>query len=86
MVASLSKSIHQEELSLVLGKDSLRDTGQKYLEFYKQYLSRFINQGKENRSIEETLNIAWDLFDILPREELKKIKQNMYEKYSVKEQ
>jgi V/A-type H+/Na+-transporting ATPase subunit B len=83
MFAALSESIRQEELSLVLGKDSLTDTGQKYLEFYKQYLEVFINQGKANRTIQETLTIAWDLFGILPREELKKIKQDIYDKYAV---
>jgi V/A-type H+/Na+-transporting ATPase subunit B len=81
MFAALSESIRQEELALVLGKDSLTETGQKYLEFNKQYMEKFINQGKANRDITETLTIAWELFALLPREELKKVKQEMYEKY-----
>ena len=84
MFATLSESIRQEELSLVLGKDSLTETGRKYLDFYKQYLEKFIDQGKANRSIEETLSIAWELFSLLPREDLKKVKQDMYDKYAVK--
>jgi V/A-type H+-transporting ATPase subunit B len=83
MFASLAESIRQEELSLVLGKDSLSETGRKYLEFNKQYFEKFLNQGKVNRSIEETLTIAWELFSILPREELKKLKDGMIEKYGV---
>lgn len=81
MFASLSESIRQQELALVLGKDSLTDTGRKYLEFNKQYYDKFLNQGKNNRSIEETINIAWELFKILPREELKKLKNEMIAKY-----
>jgi V/A-type H+/Na+-transporting ATPase subunit B len=82
MFASLAESIRQEELALVLGKDSLSETGRKYLEFGKQYLDKFLNQGSVNRPIEETLDIAWQLFEILPREELKKIKDDTIQKYA----
>jgi V/A-type H+-transporting ATPase subunit B len=81
MFASLAESIRQQDLSSVLGVDSLTDTGRKYLEFNKAYFERFLNQGKKARSIEETLDLAWELFAILPREELKKIKDNLIEKY-----
>jgi V/A-type H+-transporting ATPase subunit B len=81
MFASLAESNRQEELALVLGRDSLTDTGRKYLDFKQAYLDKFVNQGKDNRTIEETLAIAWDLFKILPREELKKLKDKMIEKY-----
>lgn len=81
MFASLSESIRQEELAVVLGKDSLTETGRKYLEFNKRYFEEFVNQGKNNRSIVETLEISWDLFSILPREELKKLKDPLIQKY-----
>jgi len=81
MFASLSESIRQQDLALVLGRDSLSATGLAYLEFNKQYFERFVTQGKQNRTIEETLEIAWDLFSILPREELKKLKDELIEKY-----
>jgi V/A-type H+-transporting ATPase subunit B len=79
--ASLAESIRQEELALVLGADSLSETGRKYLEFNKQYYEKFVNQGSSNRSIIETLNIAWELFGILPREELKKLNDELIDKY-----
>ncbi len=84
MFASLSESIRQEELAVVLGKDSLTETGRKYLEFNKRYFKEFLNQGKTNRSIIETLDIAWELLSILPREELKKLKDPLIQKYSTK--
>jgi V/A-type H+-transporting ATPase subunit B len=81
MFASLAESIRQEELALVLGADSLSETGRKYLKFNEAYYDKFLNQGKEVRTIEETLEISWDIFSILPREELKKLKDDMIEKY-----
>ncbi len=81
MFASLSESIRQEELALVLGKDSLSETGRKYLEFNERYFKEFVDQGKTNRDINDTLDIAWKLFSILPREELKKLKDDMVAKY-----
>jgi V/A-type H+-transporting ATPase subunit B len=81
MFASLSESIRQQDLAMVLGADSLTETGRKYLEFNKQYFEKYLNQGKTNRSIIETLDLAWELFSILPREELKKLKDKTIEKY-----
>jgi len=75
--ATLSESIRQQELALVLGVDSLTDTGKKYLEFNKQYNQKFLNQGRKARSILETLDLSWDLLSILPREELKKLKDEL---------
>jgi V/A-type H+-transporting ATPase subunit B len=81
MVAALAESERQKDLSAVLGRDSLSKTGLAYLEFNKQYFEKFLQQGQENRDIEETLNIAWELLSLLPREELKKVKPWMIEKY-----
>lgn len=83
--ASLAEANRQEELALILGADSLSETGQKYLEFKKLYEDKFLNQGKENRSIEQTLNIAWEILSVLPRQELKKIKDKLHEKYHPKD-
>lgn len=80
--ATLSESIRQQELSLVLGVDSLTDTGRLYLKFYKEYNQKFLNQGRKSRSILETLDLAWDLLSILPREELKKLKDDLITEFS----
>jgi vacuolar-type H+-ATPase subunit B/Vma2 len=50
--------------------------------FAEEFEKRYVNQGyDENRSIEETLSIGWDLLSILPKSELKRIKEELVEKY-----
>lgn len=81
LFASYAESINQQELATVLGEDSLTPVGRKYLEFNRQYKAKFLNQGLVGRTIEQTLDLAWELFAILPREELKKLKDSLIEKY-----
>ena len=47
-------------------------------EFEKQYVSQGFN---EDRSIEETLNLGWELLKLIPRNELKRIRDDMVDKY-----
>ncbi len=71
-----------QDLVAVIGKEALTDRDKKYLDFAEQFEKKFIAQGKdEDRSIERTLEIAWELLSILPREELKRIKPEYIEKY-----
>jgi len=74
-------------LAAVVGEDALTEVDKKYLHFGNEFEKRFINQGKkENRSIEQTLNIAWDLLSLLPEQELKRIRRQFIEKYLKKQQ
>ena len=82
--ASLAEGLRQEELALVLGRDSLSDTGKLYLDFNKMYYEDFLNQGTTGRSIIETLDLAWKILSILPREELKKVDDDLIAKYMPK--
>lgn len=84
MFASLAESIRQLELAKVLGIESLTDTGRAYLKFNQEYYNKFLNQGTQGRTIEETLDISWELFKLLPREELKKVKDDLYNTYCLK--
>lgn len=69
-------------LSAVVGEEALSSRDKKYLKFADEYEKRFIQQGlDENRGIEETLNIAWDLLSIVPETELKRVKKEFIEKY-----
>lgn len=69
------------EIVSVIGEESLSDTDYKYLEFAKEFEAKFLSQGFQvNRSIEETLDIAWKLFSIIPRGELKRIDGAFVEK------
>ena len=53
-----------------------------YAKFADEFERRYVSQGfEENRSIEETLDLGWELLSILPRGELKRIKEDMIDKY-----
>ncbi len=72
-------------LSAVVGEEALTDTDRKYLKFADEFEDRFIRQGyHEDRSIEETLNLGWELLSILPERELKRVKKEHIEKYMKK--
>ena len=70
------------DLVAVVGEEALTDRDRKYLQFADEFEKRFINQGRdEDRSIEETLNLGWELLSILPRAELKRVAEEHNDKY-----
>jgi V/A-type H+-transporting ATPase subunit B len=72
-------------LSAVVGEEALTETDRKYLRFADAFEERFVQQGQyEDRSIEETLNLGWELLGMLPEEELKRVKLEHIEKYGKK--
>lgn len=71
-----------KELMTILGEAALSETDRKYAEFAEQFELLYVSQGNEtNRSIEETLNLGWELLKILPRTELKRVTPAQIEKY-----
>ncbi len=71
-----------KELMTILGESALSDTDKLYAKFAEEFEEKYVNQGNEtNRSIEETLNIGWELLSILPKSELKRVKVEHIEKY-----
>ncbi len=69
-------------LSAVVGEEALSERDKKYLKFADEYEKKFIQQGlDQNRPIEETLSIAWDLLSGVPEIELKRVKKEFIEKY-----
>ncbi|MEM4257405.1 MAG: V-type ATP synthase subunit B, partial [Candidatus Diapherotrites archaeon] len=72
-------------LSAVVGEEALSETDKKYLRFADEFEKRFIMQAKdEDRSIEETLDLGWELLGLLPETELKRVKLEFIEKYGRK--
>ncbi len=70
------------ELMTILGEAALTDVDLLYARFSQEFEKRYVNQGYEtDRSIEETLDIGWELLRLLPRSELKRIKDELLEKY-----
>ncbi|WP_080146276.1 V-type ATP synthase subunit B [Marinilactibacillus piezotolerans] len=71
-----------KELSAVLGESALSESDRKYVEFTDKFEKEYVNQGNyTNRTIQETLDLGWDLLKVLPRAELKRIKDDMLDKY-----
>lgn len=69
-------------LASVIGEDELSPIDKKYLEFGKEFEERYIGQGpEENRTMEETLNLGWELLGKLPREELDRVDTRLLDKY-----
>ena len=69
-------------LASVIGEDELSPIDKEYLAFGKEFEETYIGQGpEENRSIEETLNLGWELLGRLPKEELDRVDTKILEKY-----
>jgi V/A-type H+-transporting ATPase subunit B len=82
LFAAYAKGKQAKELSQVLGESALSDTDKKYVEFTTAFEDTYVNQGFEtNRTIQETLDLAWELLRILPRTELTRIKDDLINEY-----
>lgn len=82
LYAAYAKGKELRELMAVVGEASLSELDRKYLKFADGFEKEFIAQGKEeDRSIEKTLEIGWELLGGLPKEEMKRIKEKFIEKY-----
>jgi V/A-type H+-transporting ATPase subunit B len=77
-----AKGLRSRDLAKIVGEVGLSDIERKYLEFVEAFEKRFINQGDhENRSIEKTLDLAWEMLSILPETELVRIDEEYIQKY-----
>jgi V/A-type H+/Na+-transporting ATPase subunit B len=82
LFASYAQGKEAKELSTILGEAALTENDKKYVKFSDKFEELFVQQGEdENRSIEESLEIGWKLLTLLPREELKRIKDLYIDKY-----
>ncbi len=82
LFSSYARGREAKELMVVLGEAALTPVDRLYAKFADAFEARYINQGfYENRSIEETLDIGWELLKILPRAEMKRIKPDILDKY-----
>jgi len=82
LYAGYAEGMDKKDLVAVVGEEALSERDRKFLEFASGFEKEFIQQGyNENRSIQETLKIAWNLFNILPERELKRIDEKHIAKY-----
>lgn len=74
LFAAYAKVQDARSLASVIGEDELSDIDKQYMSFGSLFEEHFLNQGFDsNRSIEETLDLGWDLLSVLPRTELDRI-------------
>jgi V/A-type H+-transporting ATPase subunit B len=82
LFAAYAKGKDAKELMTILGEAALTEVDKKYALFADEFEKRYVSQGYEtNRSIQETLDLGWELLTILPQNELKRIRQDMIDKY-----
>ena len=82
LFSAYAKVEEARNLASVIGEDELSPIDKKYLEFGKAFEERYIGQGpNENRTIEETLDLGWELLRILPKEELDRVDTKILDVY-----
>ena len=87
LFAAYSRGKDAKELAVILGDAALSDVDKLYAKFSDAFEEKYISQGfYTNRSIEETLDLGWELLSILPRSELKRIKDVYLDKYLPKKE
>ncbi len=82
LFAAYARGKEAKELMSILGEAALSDIDKLYAKFAEEFENKYVSQGYNNdRGIEDTLAIGWELLSILPKGELKRIKDEFIEKY-----
>lgn len=82
LYAAYARGKNAQEIAVVLGEAALSPTDRIFVKFAIQFEERFIGQGEdENRAIEEDLDLGWELLSMLPRSELKRVREQYVDKY-----
>ena len=82
LFAAYARGKDAKELMTILGESALTEADKLFAKFADEFEQRYVNQSYEvDRSIEETLNLGWELLKILPRNELKRIKEEYIDRY-----
>jgi len=82
LYATYARGIEIRELALVMGEATLSDMDRRYLSFADEFERRFVNQGEdEDRTVEETLNLGWELLRMMPKSELKRVREEYITRY-----
>jgi len=82
LFGAYARGIQAKELAVILGEAALSETDRAYVAFADAFEDRFIRQGKaEERSVADTLALGWELAALLPKTELKRIKDAFIDTY-----
>lgn len=82
LYAAYTSGREAKELSAILGESALSETDKAFAHFAEEFDAKYVNQGYyNNRGIEETLDLGWELLKLIPRSELKRIDNKLLDKY-----
>ena len=82
LFSAYARGKEAKELAVILGEAALSEEDKLFVQFSDNFEGRFVKQAEhEDRSIEETLSIGWELLRILPRAQLKRVKEDQIAKY-----
>ncbi len=85
--AAYAEGKELRDLIKVIGEEALTERDKKYLKFADEFEGKFVTQGSdEERSIEDSLALAWELLSMLPKSELKRVDEEYIEKYYPKKE
>lgn len=82
LYAAYARGKEAQELAVILGEAALTDIDKLYMKFAEDFERRYISQSEyENRTIEYTLDLGWELLTTLPRSEMKRVRDENLAKY-----
>jgi V/A-type H+-transporting ATPase subunit B len=82
LYAAYARGKEVQELATIMGEAALSEEDKKYMNYANQFESRYVSQGyQENRTIEQTLNLGWELLSMFEDGELKRIDEELIKKY-----
>ena len=82
LFSAYARGKEAKELSIILGEAALSEVDRKFAIFSDEFEKQYVNQGfTTNRSIEETLELGWNLLRLLPRNELKRIRDKFLDEH-----
>jgi len=85
LYAAYARGKEAQELATILGEAALSEEDQKYMKFANKFEAQYISQGYyENRTVEQTLDLGWELLSMFDDSELKRIDVELIEKYMPK--
>ncbi len=79
--AAYANGLDLRRLVAITGEDALTENDKLYLKFADEFEKQFVNQGSEDRGIEDSLNIAWRILSQLPQTELTRLSRDHIDKY-----
>jgi V/A-type H+/Na+-transporting ATPase subunit B len=82
LYAAYAEGNNLREIATIIGSEALGERDKIYLQYADRFEREFIAQGEnEKRTVEQTLDIGWKLFSMLPEEDLKLINEKWIKKY-----